>query len=147
MAASLSRRERITRTAIEIIDELGILGLSIREIAKRQEVTEPAIYRHFTGKQEIILSGLGKVSDLSQATVHEISRPSLTGLKAIIYFVKSQARFFQDYPPITSVIFAEEIFRDDPVVLAAMREVFERRAEVIETMVKQAQQEVEMPRS
>ena len=43
----LHRKEQLILTAIEIIDEIGIQRLTTREIAKRQQISEATIFRHF----------------------------------------------------------------------------------------------------
>jgi AcrR family transcriptional regulator len=52
----LHRRERIILTAIDIINELGIQGLSIREVAKREAIATSSIFSHFKSKNELILA-------------------------------------------------------------------------------------------
>ncbi|MDD4730008.1 MAG: NAD(+)--rifampin ADP-ribosyltransferase [Dysgonamonadaceae bacterium] len=50
----LHRKERLIRTAIEIVDEIGIQGLTTKEIAKRQDVSEATLFRHFASKNELL---------------------------------------------------------------------------------------------
>lgn len=48
-------KQKIVDTAIQIIHELGISGLSMRNIANDLNVSATALYRHFKNKDEIIL--------------------------------------------------------------------------------------------
>ena len=43
----LTRKEKIIINAIDILDEGGINGLTMKEIANQQGITEPAVYRQF----------------------------------------------------------------------------------------------------
>ena len=54
----LNRKDSIVITAIEIMSELGIHGLTTKEIARRQGISEGTIFRYFRSKNEIILSML-----------------------------------------------------------------------------------------
>ena len=56
--ARLSTEERqvlIIDEAIKIIHELGYQAFSIRELSNRVGISEPAIYRHFLNKEDIVL--------------------------------------------------------------------------------------------
>lgn len=141
MEENFSRKDSITRTAIEIIDEMGIQGLSIRELAKRQGVTEPAIYRHFESKRAIILSVLEFFSESGNRIMKYIENKNLDARDAILFFIKSHAELFEEYPAVSSVVFSEEIFRDDPVVAAYMKEIFDTRSRFIMSLVDKGQRE------
>jgi AcrR family transcriptional regulator len=47
-------RERILETALDLFIEQGYETTSLREIAERIGVTKPAIYYHFSSKEEIL---------------------------------------------------------------------------------------------
>ncbi len=49
-----STKERIFDAAIELFANKGFKGTSVREIANATGLTEGAIYRHFSGKDEIL---------------------------------------------------------------------------------------------
>jgi AcrR family transcriptional regulator len=47
-------RERIERAAIQLFVEKGIDGTSVRDVARLVDISEGALYRHFTGKDELV---------------------------------------------------------------------------------------------
>jgi AcrR family transcriptional regulator len=47
-------RERIVQTALELLDEEGIDGVTARALAQRLGVQAPALYWHMASKQEIL---------------------------------------------------------------------------------------------
>ena len=51
--ASLSR-ERILRTAVALADERGVQSASMRKIAQELDVVPMALYRHVSGKDELL---------------------------------------------------------------------------------------------
>ncbi len=55
------RQEQIIDQAIKIIHQKGYSGLSIRELATQVGITEPAIYRHFRSKEDIVLGILERM--------------------------------------------------------------------------------------
>ncbi|GAA0347257.1 TetR/AcrR family transcriptional regulator C-terminal domain-containing protein [Actinoallomurus spadix] len=47
-------RETVLRTALRLLDEVGLDGLSLRRLAKELGVQAPALYWHFTNKQDLL---------------------------------------------------------------------------------------------
>jgi TetR/AcrR family tetracycline transcriptional repressor len=47
-------RTRVVRVAIELLDEVGLDGLSLRRLAAKLGVQAPALYWHFKNKQELL---------------------------------------------------------------------------------------------
>jgi AcrR family transcriptional regulator len=49
-------REEILEESLKIIYESGISSLSLRDVARRLNVSHSAPYRHFQGKEEVLLA-------------------------------------------------------------------------------------------
>ncbi|MCX5050605.1 TetR/AcrR family transcriptional regulator [Streptomyces sp. NBC_00201] len=47
-------RKRVTDTALKLLNEVGLDGLSLRAIAKELDVKAPALYWHFKDKQALL---------------------------------------------------------------------------------------------
>ncbi|HWQ42004.1 MAG TPA: helix-turn-helix domain-containing protein [Desulfosporosinus sp.] len=52
---------------IEVIDEQGLQGLTTREVAKKQDISESTIFKHYKSKNELILAVLDYFSQYDQA--------------------------------------------------------------------------------
>ncbi len=61
---NLSTRERSLTAALDVVREVGLTELSTRAISRKSGLTQPAIYRHFTGVDELIRETLAKIRDL-----------------------------------------------------------------------------------
>lgn len=59
-----STRERSLRAAVDVVRADGIHELTTRAIARRSGLTQPAIYRHFASKQELVGEALGAIRSL-----------------------------------------------------------------------------------
>lgn len=64
MEEKMSTRERSLAAALEVVREVGLGDLSTRAIARKTGLTQPAIYRHFTGVEELIRETLAGIRDL-----------------------------------------------------------------------------------
>jgi AcrR family transcriptional regulator len=121
-----TKRPTIVRAATALFAEKGIDATSMRDIADAAGVREAAIYRHFTGKDElardIFLSWYGwycteleRIVNGSASTVEqlrEIVRHEFAAVTdhshAFVYFCENEARFVHDLP--AGVISARRIF-------------------------------------
>ncbi|GAA3687014.1 tetracycline resistance transcriptional repressor TetR(A) [Nonomuraea antimicrobica] len=54
MAQKGLARDTVVRAALELLDEVGLEGLSMRRLAARLGVQNPALYWHFRDKQELL---------------------------------------------------------------------------------------------
>lgn len=113
MTELTQRQEEIVNKAIKIIDQRGIQGLTIKNLAKETGVTEGAIYRHFENKRQILTSILTLFKD----KMGEFHRSVQSSGKSTFWKISSTLshfrKLFEANPAIVSVIFAEEIFQND----------------------------------
>ena len=67
-------REHILEAALELFAEKGYLGTSMSDIANRLGVTKGALYKHYTGKQEILDSIVERMNqmDYERAEAYEM---------------------------------------------------------------------------
>ncbi|GGU10056.1 TetR/AcrR family transcriptional regulator C-terminal domain-containing protein [Streptomyces violascens] len=54
MATTKIDRAQVTDTALRLLNELGLDGLTLRAIAKELDVKAPALYWHFKNKQDLV---------------------------------------------------------------------------------------------
>ena len=67
-------RERILEAALELFAEKGYPGASMSDIANRLGITKGALYKHYTGKQEILDSIVQRMNqmDYERAEAYEM---------------------------------------------------------------------------
>lgn len=107
------RQDEIVGTALRLISETGIQELTMKKIAVAIGITEPALYRHFTSKSQI----LSAVVDTMVATRSELLKASAAGGQDIesilVSFFIGHARLFTREPAMTVILFSEDLFRND----------------------------------
>lgn len=131
--ARLSTEERqkiIIDEAINIIHEGGYESLSIRELAKRVKISEPAIYRHFLNKEDIVLGILSRISDFEQHLSESINKKK-TPKEKLNEFICFHFDFLNKNKNMTSVIFSEDIFTQSTILKEKMMKIFSHRQKLI----------------
>lgn len=142
----IKRKQSVINTAIEIIDELGLQGLTTREIAKREGVTEPALYKQFKSKQQIILAILDEYSKFEKKIMNTVIEQEMRSVDGIFYFAKAYGDYYQGYPQITKVMFSMDMYCYDEDASNKMRDILLKRQTFMETVVAKGQKEGELER-
>ena len=101
------RQLEIIEVSMEIIAELGIQGLTIKNISKKILISEPAIYRHFTSKIDILVAILDYYKLTAQNIHGRILYSEASPFEQIKLMFKAQLELFVTRPSLLSVIFAE----------------------------------------
>lgn len=138
--ARLSTEERqilIIDEAIKIIHELGYQAFSIRELSKRVGISEPAIYRHFLNKEDIVLGILGRFNEFDLSLFQEVQKYEKPIAK-IQSFILYHFNFLEKNPGMTSIVFAEEIFNQSELLREKMLTIIEKRKKLIKSIIDEA---------
>lgn len=113
MKSFTDRQKEIIDVSILIIAEKGIQQLTIKNISKSMGITEPAIYRHFDGKLDILLSILSHFKTNSHTISAKIISDKTSSIKKIESLFMNHFKQFTTNPASAAIIFSEEIFQND----------------------------------
>ncbi len=144
MTQFTKRQQQIIQAAIELIADKGIQQLTIKNLSKKIGIAESAIYRHFASKMDILLGILALFNDnkiqinrlLQEMDVGAMEKLKSMLLKRFDYFAHNRA--------IASVIFSEELFRNDRRLSERIYEVMKANQQVIVDIIYQGQQSGEI---
>lgn len=142
----LHRKERLVITAIEVIDELGIQGLSTREIARRQGVSEATLFRHYKSKNELLLGVLDHFSKFDNDILQSTKLKKLSSKEAIIYLVTSTVEYYENYPAITSIMQILDVLRYEPELTKKVKQILDNQSAIVKGLIEEAQLEGEISR-
>ena len=110
--------EEVSERQLEIIDAAGkiltsegVSGLTIKNLARQMNFSEAAIYRHFTSKEEIIVSMLTYLAqsmDERYAGLSQIGGPE-DRFRALF---QEQFRFFKANPHFVVAVFSDGLMEE-----------------------------------
>lgn len=130
------RQKEIIDAALNLTADGGIQNLTIKNLADALGITEPAIYRHFKNKSEIVKAMIANFEIISNSA---ISNPDSDGLQGIEAFVKSRFTLVSGNPPLAKVMFSEELFMDDEEFSSLMLGMMHRHKISLKKMFLDAQ--------
>ena len=138
------RQQEIISTALDLINEKGIQGLTIKNLSKRLGITEPAIYRHFENKIQILVALL----DLLKKNTSEIFESELNSdemaVRKIERLFEKHFKSFAEMPSLASVVFSEEIFRNEEKLIGKISEVIEHNNQTLLAILTEGQRNNEI---
>ena len=68
-------KERILEAALELFAQSGYSGTSMNDIAKQMGITKGALYKHYTGKQEILDRIVERMNQMDYERAEEYEMP------------------------------------------------------------------------
>ena len=139
MAKFTNRQKQIIQASLDLIANSGIHGLTIKNISKNVGVTEPAIYRHFNSKNDILMGVISKVKESSGVDLFSLEDKTLTSTDLIFKAFTTRAHRFTNNPSIAAVIFSEAIFENDSVLSGAIRSIMETSHMKMVKIIKRGQ--------
>lgn len=135
------RKQEIIESAMDLMFNEGIRGITIKNIAIKNEISEGAIYRHFKDKQAILL---GLIDLFEKNLMQAIEAPikiyknPLDRLKEIM---KAHMVVTQEKKSILFSITAESIHFNDDLLRRRILEVIEKYKDKIKEILLQAKEE------
>ena len=140
------RQQQIIDESIKLIDTKGIQGFTIKNLSKEIGISEPAIYRHFESKFDILSTILDSFKQnlvQNQKIFTDISIDPLERLKT---FFTKVFEMFSKNPALTSVIFSEEIFQNELILKEKVTNIQEINEMMVSSILKEMQVKKEMSR-
>ncbi len=113
MKTQIPRRQQIVRIAIKLLSEGGIAALTTKNLARAVGVTEPALYRHFNSKLDILVAILDHFEEHMNTLFEKGINQQEAVLDQIQMVYGRVFRSFSAQPALASVVFSEELFRHD----------------------------------
>lgn len=135
----LSRKEEIILSTISMIHKVGIHSLSMKEIAKKEGVTEASLYKHFKSKEALLISVMEyyeKYDDHISMTLRNSSYNVSEGL--LKYFVL-YAEYYDGYKEITSLIGLYDVLSYNINFADKAKDLAERRTRDLDMLIQRGQ--------
>ncbi|CUH95719.1 hypothetical protein P22_1797 [Propionispora sp. 2/2-37] len=133
-----SRKDKIIVSAIDIVNELGLQGLSTKEIAVRQGIAESALYRHFKNKDEILVEALRYYAKFDPMINTTIRRSNFSLKESLLFFAKVHAEYYENYPAITAVTYYYTCFLNNPATAKVSRDIYDSRRHFFKELIEKA---------
>lgn len=138
------RQQEIIEATIELISSKGIQGFTLKNIANIVGVSEPAIYRHFDSKTAILVTLLDLLKKNSSNIYGRNLNLDASVLSRIEIIFENHFVTFTKMPSLSSVVFSEELFRNDKSLIGKISEVIDFNNKILLDLVLEGQKRAEI---
>ncbi|MCD6555829.1 MAG: TetR/AcrR family transcriptional regulator [Bacteroidales bacterium] len=138
------RQEQIIEESINLIAEKGIQGFTIKNLSKAIGISEPGIYRHFENKTQILLTILDGFTELAEMLSGLINNNKLSTVQKISFMFNKMVERFKQSPSLVSVIFSEEIFKNEDVLRRKIIKILNTNEDTLEAIIRTGQKNNEI---
>ncbi len=138
------RQKQIIESAIEIIANEGIRSLTIKRLSAAIGISEPAIYRHFQNKQDIIESILKYFAHDGKGPLMEIVKSDTEPIEKVGAFFRFHLERFTRRPALAAVIFSEDIFQNDRRLARNVMRIMEQSQKTVLRILQEAPMDAEI---
>jgi AcrR family transcriptional regulator len=134
-----ARQTEIVGAAIQLISKGGIQGLTTKNLATRLKLSEPALYRHFKNKRDILLAILEFFQENQTAMYARIAAAGDSPLRTLENMIGEVFRNFAAKPAMATVIFAEGMFQNDKRLSAVLYAIMDERQTQFAALIGEGQ--------
>ncbi len=107
------RQLEIIRATIGLVSEEGLQNFSIRKLAKRVGVTEPAIYRHFENKDDLMIKLASHIVRNWHGLLDELPIPKLPFIEQVRYIFDQVVFYFEENRAFAKTLVSATFFDGD----------------------------------
>ena len=138
------RQQQIVEVSIHLIAEKGIQNLTIRNISTAIGVSEPAVYRHFASKSDIIMTLLDSFQHIATDVLADLKNSSASPLGKIRIFVMDRYHRCTEKPELAKVMFSEELFQNEKLYSDKILEIMHQHKGTVQGMITAGQENGEI---
>lgn len=138
------RQKEIIHASLELISEKGIQSLTIKNLAKKIGFAESAIYRHYENKIQILLAILDFFKQNTEPFFTNQLNSNDNALIKIENLFQNHFKKFSASPSLVSVIFSEEIFRNEVELTEKVKEIMNKNTASLKTIIETGQRNGEI---
>lgn len=136
-----ARQIEIINASTELINQGGIQQLTTKALAEKMGFSEPAIYRHFKNKTDILSSVLNYFGMGLKTKMTELIEGDGKGIDKLKQIIDFQFEQFSNHPAIVMVIFAETSFQYEEKLSNAVYNILTNKKERVVSIIEQGQKD------
>ncbi len=139
-----TRQKEILEAALNLISDKGIQGLTIKNISREIGISEPAIYRHYDSKMDIMVAILEVFRQNTETLFTTIAEEDMPAVNKIHTLFTRHFESFAQTPSLVTVIFSEELFRADSNLSHKVSEIISANFKILIGIIKEGQKNNEI---
>ena len=125
------RQVEIIEASKDLIGTKGLQNLTIKNLAKKMNFSEPALYRHFKDKTEILKALLLFSKDILTGKIFKILNSDKNTVEKFEEIIKFKFEHIEKNPALVMIIFSETSFQYCSILSLVVAKIMNQRKEKI----------------
>lgn len=138
------RQIDIINASKDLIGEKGVQNLTIKNLAKKMSFSEPALYRHFKDKTQIIKALLLFHREKVVFNIKNILETDISNLEKFEKILEYKFSHIEKNPALIMIIFSETSFQYCSVLSKVVAKIMKQRSLSILLLIKEGQEKREI---
>lgn len=134
------RQLQIIRAAGRILTSSGVGGLTTKNLAKEMSFSESAIYRHFNGKEEIIVAMLGFLASNMDHRFTKVIDKGQSPDKQLESMFQEQFSFFEENPHFVVAVFSDGLMEESEKINQTIFKIMQVKMKHLAGIITDGQQ-------
>jgi len=136
-----NRQTEIILAATELIGDGGVQKLTTKKLAAKMGFSEPALYRHFRDKNDILRSILLYFKGAMGSGLKHVLIDDSDGMTKLRKIIRYQFDFFVQYPAVIMVIFSETSFQDNKRLSVTVKNILDEKRHIVKEIIYAGQKD------
>lgn len=137
----LKRKDKILISAMELFEKWGVNGLTTKNLAQTQGISEPALYRQYKSKQQIINNIIEEFSSYDENIINTIVESRLSGREAMLFYINRYAELYQNYPGFATILISLDLYYYNDYTRQMMKDIIDKRNRFLAEIIVNGRQD------
>ncbi len=133
------RQVQIINAAIKLMGEGGIQNLTTKNLAKEVGLTEPALYRHFSDKDDILKKVLDYLRSRIMHRLKTVTTSDVPARDKLRELVIGQFTAFTNRPEVVVVLLSEGLYQNNRELSALIYSIMQESAVYYISVIQEGQ--------
>jgi AcrR family transcriptional regulator len=139
------RREQILQAAMDIVRKKGLRNLRIPDVANRVGLVPSAFYRHFSGKQELVLALVGRIRAMLENHLVVSGKETADPLERLKVIMERHLGVMRESPVMPLIVLSEDAAFGDAKMRRLILDIHRFLREAVAGLVEEAKAAGLMP--
>jgi len=135
-----TRKEQIIRAAMDIIASRGLDHLTMQNIGRAVGISDAAIYKHFSGKQEMLLAMIDSIRKNLMAELRSHLNPQAPAPDQIRALLDYHLEYIEKNNGAPHLVFSEALYLGNPRVKDSIRRTMEEYTAFLRKILRAGQE-------
>jgi len=142
---SKDRRHQIIECALDVLLDQGVAKLTVKNIAKKTGFVESALYKHFSGKEEILLAISTYIEEICEEVLRKVYPLDAGAMGNIRKYFSVWITIYIEKPFMIPLLFSKELFKGNLLFSQKLLEQLQKQNSLIEEIIIKGQKAGELP--